>query len=96
VWPTWEELEAELPTLGEPYLFSAEGERDLWQVSFPERPVLVFGRESVGLPAALRRRYADRLLRMPMVDPQLRSLNLSTAVAVALYEVLRQRQQSGR
>ncbi|MDY7094055.1 MAG: tRNA (cytidine(34)-2'-O)-methyltransferase [Acidobacteriota bacterium] len=96
VWSGWPELEAELPALGEPFFFSADGERDLWEVSFPERPVLVFGRESVGLPAELREAYRDRLLRLPMADPQLRSLNLSTAVAVALYEVLRQRRERGR
>jgi tRNA (cytidine/uridine-2'-O-)-methyltransferase len=45
----------------------------------------------VGLAAEVRDRFRDRLLRVPMADPQLRSLNLSTSVAVVLYEVLRQR-----
>jgi tRNA (cytidine/uridine-2'-O-)-methyltransferase len=90
VWASWEALEAQLPDLGEPYFFSADGERSLWEVTYPERVVLVFGRESVGLPPEIRRRHRSRLLRIPMADPQLRSLNLSTSVAVALYEVLRQ------
>jgi tRNA (cytidine/uridine-2'-O-)-methyltransferase len=90
VWPSWGELEAALPGLGEPFFFSAEAPRTLWEVRFPERAVLVFGRESDGLPAALRERHAGRLVRIPMADPELRSLNLSTAVAVALYEALRQ------
>jgi tRNA (cytidine/uridine-2'-O-)-methyltransferase len=76
--------------LGEPFFFSAEASRKLWEVEFPERTVLVFGRESVGLPDDVRARYRDRLLRIPMADPELRSLNLSTAVGIALYEVLRQ------
>lgn len=91
VWPSWDAFEEQLPTLGEPFFFSAEGTRDFWSVGYPERVVLVFGRESVGLPLAIRERYRERLLKIPMLDPELRSLNLSTSVALALYEVLRQK-----
>lgn len=91
VWASWAELEAALPELGEPFFFSAEAGRELWEVAFPPAPVLVFGRESTGLPVELRRRYAERLVRIPVLDPEVRSLNLSTSVALALYEVLRQR-----
>lgn len=52
---------------------------------------LVFGRETGGLPAELHERYRDRFVRMPIHSPRVRSLNLSTSVAVAIYEVLRQR-----
>jgi len=90
VWPGWTALEGELPSLGEAYFFSAGATRTLWEVEFSERTVLVFGRESVGLPDKVRTRYRDRLLSIPMADPELRSLNLSTAVGIALYEVLRQ------
>ncbi len=90
VWPGWGELEASLPELGEPFFFTSEAERTLWDVPYPERTVLVFGPESVGLEPAIRQRYEDRLLRIPMADPALRSLNLSTSVGIALYEVLRQ------
>jgi tRNA (cytidine/uridine-2'-O-)-methyltransferase len=61
-----------------------------WQARYPERTVLVFGRESVGLPRSLLERNAHRTLRIPMEDPALRSLNLSTAAALAAYEVARQ------
>ena len=91
VWQDWSDLERALPGLGEPFLFSAEAPRTLWDVAFPPRSVLIFGRESVGLPAEIRARHADRLVRIPMLDPALRSLNLSTSVAIAAYEVLRQR-----
>jgi tRNA (cytidine/uridine-2'-O-)-methyltransferase len=60
-------------------------------VAFPERVALVFGRESVGLSSAIRDRYRDRLVRIPMVDREIRSLNLSTSVALGVYEVMRQR-----
>jgi tRNA (cytidine/uridine-2'-O-)-methyltransferase len=91
VWPSWERLEQTLPELGEPFFFSSEAPRDLWSVRYPARVVLVFGKESVGLPLGLRKRFRERLLGIPMLDPALRSLNLSSAVAVALYEVMRQR-----
>jgi tRNA (cytidine/uridine-2'-O-)-methyltransferase len=91
VWQDWADLESSLDGLGEPFLFTSEGARSLWDVSFPARSVLVFGRESVGLSAEIRRRHVDRLVSIPMLDPELRSLNLSTAVAIAVYEVLRQR-----
>ncbi|MFI5167791.1 MAG: tRNA (cytidine(34)-2'-O)-methyltransferase [Thermoanaerobaculales bacterium] len=93
VWQEWAELEAHLGELGEPFLFSAEAPRQLWDVSFPIHPVLIFGRESGGLPDELRQRHPDRLVCIPMADTQMRSLNLSTAVAIVAYEVLRQRRR---
>lgn len=91
VWPSWSDFEARLPELGEPFFFSAEAGRDYWSVEYPGRTVLVFGRESVGLPPEIRERYRERLVRIPMLDAGLRSLNLSTSVALGLYEVMRQR-----
>ncbi|MFH1177285.1 MAG: tRNA (cytidine(34)-2'-O)-methyltransferase [Acidobacteriota bacterium] len=91
IWRDWSDLEARLPAFGESFLFSAEGTRELWTVRFPARAVLIFGRESAGLPAELRHRFAGSLVKIPMADPGLRSLNLSTSVAIAVYEALRQR-----
>jgi tRNA (cytidine/uridine-2'-O-)-methyltransferase len=91
VWSGWAAFETALPGLGEPWLYSAEAGRDYWSVRYSPHAVLIFGCESSGLPRPIRERYAERLLRMPMVDPELRSLNVSTAVGIALYEVLRQR-----
>jgi len=95
IWPSWEAFEERMRELGEPYFFSAEAKRDLWSVSYPERTVLVFGRESVGLSPEIRERYGDRLVTIPVLDREIRSLNLSTAVALAAYEVLRQRRGPG-
>ena len=91
VWPSWMEIEERLPEMGEPFFFSSEAPRAFWDVRYPTRAVLVFGRESVGLPPEIRERWRDRLVAIPMLDPGLRSLNLSTSVALALYEILRQR-----
>jgi tRNA (cytidine/uridine-2'-O-)-methyltransferase len=92
VWPDWAAFEGELPALGEPYFFSSSfaGTRSYTEVRYPRPAVLIFGRESVGLPPELLERHADRALRIPMLDPALRSLNLSTSVGVAAYEVRRQ------
>jgi tRNA (cytidine/uridine-2'-O-)-methyltransferase len=93
VWENWEELERQLPTLGEPYFFSTKGTRLFWDVALggSSDVVLVFGRETGGLPASVHERYRDHVVAMPILSSHVRSLNLSTAVGIALYEVLRQR-----
>jgi tRNA (cytidine/uridine-2'-O-)-methyltransferase len=92
-WPSWAAFEAELPALGESWFFSTQAKRLLWDAPLgtARSAVLVFGRETGGLPAELHRRYADRFVAMPIFSPLVRSLNLSTSVGIAVYEVLRQR-----
>lgn len=94
-WPDWSAFEGHLPKLGSPYFFSAEAELAYWDVEYPSPVTLVFGGESRGLPEELRERYRHRLVRLPMLDRSIRSLNLSTAVGIALYEVRRQWQARG-
>lgn len=98
VWPDWETFERELPALGDPWFFSTRASQLLWNAPLGEQDdiVLVFGRETGGLPAAIHTRYPDRFIAMPILSPHVRSLNLSTSVAVAVYEVLRQRRAPGR
>lgn len=71
------------------YFFSAEGPKEYWEAKFQSNSYLVFGKESVGLPQELRMRYRDQLYRIPHTD-KIRSLNLGTTAAVALYEAIRQ------
>lgn len=97
VWPSWEAFEEELPALGEPWFFSTQATRWFWDAPAPGAPndlVLIFGRESKGLPAEIQERYRDRLVAFPIMSPEVRSINLSSCVAVALYEVLRQRSRA--
>jgi len=93
VWPSWAEFEQQLPALGEPYFFSTKATRTLWDASLgaSENVVLIFGRETGGLPGDVHEKYADRFIGMPILSPRVRSLNLSSSVAIAVYEVLRQR-----
>lgn len=90
VWPDWDRLEAALPELGEAFFFSARGETRYWEPRYPRDAVLVFGGESDGLDSEIRIRNRDRLLRIPVLDEEVRSLNLSCSVALGLYEVRRQ------
>lgn len=97
LWPHWEAFEAALPALGEAYFFSTKATRPLWDAPLAnvDDVVLIFGRETGGLPGELHERYGERFVTMPMMSPLVRSLNLSTSVGIAVYEVLRQRRASG-
>jgi tRNA (cytidine/uridine-2'-O-)-methyltransferase len=90
VWSSWADLEAHLPDLGTPFFFAPRAARGFREARYPERTVLVFGCESVGLSDEILARHAADTVSIPMLDPELRSLNLSTSVAVAAYEVWRQ------
>jgi tRNA (cytidine/uridine-2'-O-)-methyltransferase len=91
VWPSWDEFEIELPNLGQALFFSAEGEKELWQLDLTPPTVLIFGREAYGLPDELREKYRSRLVKIPMEPGPVRSLNVSTAAAIAIFEARRQR-----
>ena len=97
VWPGWDDFEAQLPALGEPFFFSTKAQRTIWDAPLgaSDDVVLVFGRETGGLPPEVHRKYNDRFVVMPILSEHVRSLNLSTSVGIALYEVLRQRRDRG-
>ena len=56
---------------------------------FQDGDFLVFGKETAGLPHSILNQYPEQCIRLPMIEGA-RSLNLSNAVAVAVYEALRQ------
>jgi tRNA (cytidine/uridine-2'-O-)-methyltransferase len=93
------DLAACLRELGEARVFAVETAGGLRHsdVSYRAGDACLFGRESVGLPKELIAAWpADRLIRLPMI-PGNRSLNLSNAAAVVIYEAWRQLGfQSGR
>jgi tRNA (cytidine/uridine-2'-O-)-methyltransferase len=84
----WEETEAALGA-ARLWFFTKTATQTLYDVSFEAGDSLVFGSESRGLPPSMLERFSDRLVRIP-ISPNVRSLNLSCAVAVAGYEALRQ------
>jgi len=95
VWKNWDTFERELPLLGEPFFFSTKATRQFWDAPLgdPESVVLIFGRETGGLAPQIHEKYRDRFVTMPIHSPLVRSLNLSTSVGIAIYEVLRQRRR---
>ena len=86
---TWEAfLEARPP--GRLLCFSARAPRSYTTLRYRADDLLVFGSESRGLPLPLRETYADALYGIPLASEHVRSLNLANAVAIVLYEGLRQ------
>ncbi len=74
---------------GEMYFFTSKGKKFYTNVEYPDNCYLVFGRETTGLPSEITSAHSDNCVKIPM-RPTLRCLNLSNAVAIAVYEALRQ------
>lgn len=72
------------------YYFSSKATRLYTEASYGWEDYLVFGRETRGLPRALIESRPQQSLKIPMWGEKARSLNLSNAVAVVVYEALRQ------
>jgi tRNA (cytidine/uridine-2'-O-)-methyltransferase len=70
--------------------FSKRAAKSYTSVRYREEDFLVFGPETRGLPQSLLDARADCALRIPMLGTGVRSLNLSNAVSIVLYEGLRQ------
>jgi tRNA (cytidine/uridine-2'-O-)-methyltransferase len=74
------------------FLVTSKAEKTYWEEEYPEDVFFFFGREDSGVPDWIREKLAERSIRIPMPgEMNERSLNLSNAVAVVLYEALRQR-----
>jgi tRNA (cytidine/uridine-2'-O-)-methyltransferase len=88
-------LHAEAPDPARCFAFTTQGSRPIGQVAYQAGDWLVFGSETAGLPAAVRNHFpAPQRVRLPMRAGQ-RSLNLSNAVAVAVFEAWRQNGYAG-
>ena len=82
--------EAELALAGHTFYFNTtKAAKRHTEVRYQPGDVLVFGRETAGLPPQLLERHPEQCIRIPMMEDA-RSLNLSNAVAVVAYEALRQ------
>ena len=87
--PTLEDLSESFPETRFLYL-TTKAERSYSDWTFQGEDCLVFGRETRGLPEEVLAANWDRCLTIPILNPQVRSLNLATAVGIVLYEALRQ------
>ena len=67
---------------------SKKAQRPYWEIPL-ERDVLVFGRETSGLPAELFQRFPEAFYQIPMYHAGVRSQNLANAVAVVAYDRIR-------
>jgi tRNA (cytidine/uridine-2'-O-)-methyltransferase len=84
-WPALVERLGDVPV----WFFTKTARREYTDAAFRRGDALVFGSETQGLPPSLLEESPDRALRIPILD-DVRSLNLSCAVAVAAYEAVRQ------
>ena len=69
--------------------FSSHGEKDHWDVDFTDEMFLIFGKESVGLSSKIIEANTEKLFKIPILSPHIRSLNLANAVSVVVYEGIR-------
>jgi tRNA (cytidine/uridine-2'-O-)-methyltransferase len=69
---------------------TTKAKRPYFDWNFETNDCLVFGRETRGLPEALLEQNSDRCLTIPMLNANIRSLNLANSVGIVVYEALRQ------
>lgn len=89
-WRSWQAFQEQLPAGTRLWFIESGGPRHYAEVEYQPDDVLVFGRETAGLPPGLLSAHRDRWLRIPMLHEQSRSLNLSNCAALVLFEALRQ------
>jgi len=69
--------------------FSSHGEKEYWDIDYTDEMFLIFGKESIGLSSEIIEANKDKLYKIPIFSPHIRSLNLANAVSVVVYEGLR-------
>ena len=89
-WPDWERFAATVPQESRLWFIEQGAPRRYIDATYNPGDYLIFGRETAGLPVALLERNRETWLRVPMLNPDARSLNLSNCAAIVLFEALRQ------
>lgn len=90
VWESWAEFQTANQSARQWFL-STKGTGQIWETKFEPGDHLIFGAETRGLSEDIRsQQKPEQLLRIPMADGPIRSLNLSTSIAIVLYEGYRQ------
>lgn len=89
LWEDFDKFESEMaPRKNQVAVFSKKGAAPFWSMPASDRLFLIFGSETKGLPEEILQRYAHATYHIP-ITTDTRSLNLSTAAGIALYESLR-------
>lgn len=81
---------ASLPPETPKVFFSKKAGRTHFEHRFALGTYLIFGKETAGLPDWVLNRFSLETIRIPVYDARVRSLNLSNAVSIAVYEAIRQ------
>jgi tRNA (cytidine/uridine-2'-O-)-methyltransferase len=90
VWDDFDRFEKTMaPAPGEIVLLTKKGLKPFWSMPSSKRLFLIFGSETKGLPQSIILRYKEFTYHIP-ITAETRSLNLSTAAGIVLYESLRQ------
>jgi len=89
-WDTFDELREKADATARFYFVETMSKRVYTQPRYQWGDYLVFGRETVGLPNEWLASNADSVIGIPMFNSSARSINLATAVAIVLYEAMRQ------
>ena len=71
------------------YFLTTKAHSSYADVQYTQDSLLIFGKETAGLPESLLAEYPEQCVRIPMIEDA-RSLNLSNSVAIVAYEALRQ------
>ena len=94
-WPNWAAFQEKLPPDARLWFVESNGPRLYSEARFAPDDFIVFGRETAGLPKQLLEANREHWLRIPMFNPESRSLNLSNCAALVLFEALRQQGFAG-
>jgi tRNA (cytidine/uridine-2'-O-)-methyltransferase len=87
--PSWDDWWQHVEDPARVFFFTTKGGKSHFNAKFKDGDWLVFGKETKGLDEAILKKFPSQLLKIPMTGP-IRSLNVATAVAVALFEAYRQ------
>lgn len=90
----WDDFESFLQAQSEEtlYFFTTKVSRVYTEARYRPGDYLIFGKETKGLPVDVLRLYEDRCYTLPMVNENIRSLNLAMTAGIVLFEALRQQQ----
>ena len=89
-WKNWNEFRTSIPAAAQLWFVESNGPVRYDDARYGADDYLVFGRETAGLPKALLDENRSTWVRIPMFNPNARSLNLSNCAALVLFEALRQ------